>query len=166
MTAHFNKYRCMGPPPEINWPAMWPECQELISLPQVILRCVAKVLNHRPVWRFDFISSPLVQWKRNHLPVQEMPVQYSSVLAWEIPWIEETGRLQSMRPQGAGHYLAVKQHSTYFISKGKLFSFPKGKYLPSKWCPLCGSFLFCFQFVPFSFESHVLKESLHQANSI
>jgi hypothetical protein len=63
--------------------------------------------------------------------MQETPVQYSTVLAWEIPWIEETGGLQSMRPQGAGHHLAIKQHSTYFTAKGKLL-FPKGKYLPSK----------------------------------
>jgi len=29
---------------------------------------------------------------------------YSSVLAWEIPWIEEPGRLEFMRSQRVGHY--------------------------------------------------------------
>ena len=28
---------------------------------------------------------------------------YSSTLAWKIPWMEEPGRLQSMRSQTVGH---------------------------------------------------------------
>ena len=28
---------------------------------------------------------------------------YSSTLAWKIPWMEEPGRLQSMRSQRVGH---------------------------------------------------------------
>ena len=34
---------------------------------------------------------------------------YTSVLAWEIPWIEEPGRLQSMGSQRVRHDLATKQ---------------------------------------------------------
>ena len=34
---------------------------------------------------------------------------HSSILAWEIPWTEETGRLQSMGSQRVGHDLATKQ---------------------------------------------------------
>ena len=30
-------------------------------------------------------------------------VTHSSILAWRIPWIEESGRLQSMGSQKAGH---------------------------------------------------------------
>ena len=33
---------------------------------------------------------------------EEMATHYS-VLAWEVPWTEEPGRLQSMEPQGVGH---------------------------------------------------------------
>ena len=33
----------------------------------------------------------------------------SSILAWEIPWIEKPGRLQSMGLQRVGHDLATKQ---------------------------------------------------------
>ena len=36
---------------------------------------------------------------------------HSSVLAWEIPWTEEPGRLQSMGSQRARHDLATKQHA-------------------------------------------------------
>ena len=28
---------------------------------------------------------------------------HSSTLAWQIPWTEEPGRVQSMRPLGVGH---------------------------------------------------------------
>ena len=60
----------------------------------------------------DKLISGLPWWlsgKKIHLPMQEMQVQsvgqedplekematHSSVLAWEIPWIEKLGRLQS-----------------------------------------------------------------------
>ena len=34
---------------------------------------------------------------------------HSSILAWEIPWTEEPGRLQSMGSPRVGHDLATKQ---------------------------------------------------------
>ena len=34
---------------------------------------------------------------------------HSSILAWEIPWIEELGGLQSTGPQRVRHSLARKQ---------------------------------------------------------
>ena len=33
---------------------------------------------------------------------------HSSILAWEIPWTEEPGGLQSMGSQRVGHDLAIK----------------------------------------------------------
>ena len=41
-------------------------------------------------------------------PEKEMAT-HSSILAWEISWAEETGRLQSMRSQRVGHDIATKQ---------------------------------------------------------
>ena len=35
---------------------------------------------------------------------------HSSILAWEIPWTEEPGGLQSMELQRVGPDLATKQH--------------------------------------------------------
>ena len=35
---------------------------------------------------------------------------HSSILAWEIPWAEEPGGLQSMGSQRVRHNLATKQH--------------------------------------------------------
>ena len=62
-------------------------------------------------------ASPVVQWLRISLPVQETWVQsltqenplekematHASILAWEIPWTEEPGGLQSVGLQRAGH---------------------------------------------------------------
>ena len=36
-------------------------------------------------------------------PLEEEMAKYPSVLAWEIPWTEEPGGLQSMRSQRVGH---------------------------------------------------------------
>ena len=35
---------------------------------------------------------------------------HSSVLAWEIPWTEEPGRLQTMGSQYVGHDLVTKHY--------------------------------------------------------
>ena len=42
---------------------------------------------------------------------------HSSILAWEIPWKEETGRLQSMRLQRVGHDLETKQQQEMILGK-------------------------------------------------
>ena len=36
-------------------------------------------------------------------PLEEERATHSSILAWEIPWTEEPGRLQSMWSQRVGH---------------------------------------------------------------
>ena len=45
---------------------------------------------------------------REDLLEKEMTT-YCSILAWEIPWTEEAGRLQSMGLQRGGHDSATKQ---------------------------------------------------------
>ena len=42
-------------------------------------------------------------------PLEKEIVTYSSILAWEIPWIDKPGGLQSMRLQRVKHDLATKQ---------------------------------------------------------
>ena len=36
-------------------------------------------------------------------PLEKKMATHSSILAWEIPWTEEPGRLQSMGSQRVGH---------------------------------------------------------------
>ena len=42
------------------------------------------------------------------IPLDEEMVTHSSILAWEIPWTEEPGGLQSIRLQTVGHELVTK----------------------------------------------------------
>ena len=50
----------------------------------------------------------------------------SSILAWEIPWTEEFGRLQSMGSQRVGHNLAIdhehERRRVYSLSQGSLYN--------------------------------------------
>ena len=41
-------------------------------------------------------------------PLEKEMATHSSIPAWEIPWIEESGRLQSMGSQRVGHDLVTK----------------------------------------------------------
>ena len=73
-------------------------------------------------WSFCIVTynewiSLVTRWYRIHLPMQEIwagsrswgdPLEketatHSSILAWEIPWTEEPGRLQSMGSRRIGH---------------------------------------------------------------
>ena len=36
-------------------------------------------------------------------PLEKEMATHSSILAWKIPWMEESGRLQSMVSQRVGH---------------------------------------------------------------
>ena len=42
-------------------------------------------------------------------PLEEQMATHSSILAWEIPWTEEPGGLQSMGSQRVGHDLVTEQ---------------------------------------------------------
>ena len=41
-------------------------------------------------------------------PLEKKIASHSSILAWEIPWTEEPGGLQSMGSQRVGHDLMTK----------------------------------------------------------
>ena len=50
-------------------------------------------------------------------PLEKEVATHCSVLAWEIPWTEEPGRLQSMESQkSVGHNLVPKQQYTVAIT--------------------------------------------------
>ena len=48
-------------------------------------------------------------------PLEKGMATHSRILAWEIPWTEEPGGLQSMGSQRVGHDLVTKQqqHGLY-----------------------------------------------------
>ena len=48
-------------------------------------------------------------------PLEKEMATLSSSLAWEIPWTEEPGRLQSTRSQGVRNNLVTKQQQIQFM---------------------------------------------------
>ena len=71
-----------------------------------------------------------VQFQGQEDPLEKEMVTHSSILAWEIPWTEEPGRLQSTGLQRVGRDLVSKQqtHIKVFLDPGSLLSvaFPIG----------------------------------------
>ena len=54
-------------------------------------------------------------------PLENEMATPSSILAWESPWTEELGRLQSMGSQRVQHDLATKQQEiTYLHDKQQI----------------------------------------------
>ena len=45
-------------------------------------------------------------------PLEKEMTTHSSILAWEIPWTNETGGLQSRGSQRVGHDLLTRQQDT------------------------------------------------------
>ena len=96
------------------------------------------MLGRNSYWKYLFFggmcmcmwASQIFQWQRIHLPMheiqgtwvwflgQEDPLKeemttHSSILAWEIPWTEKPGELQSMMLQTVRCDWVTKQHSMY-----------------------------------------------------
>ena len=70
-------------------------------------------------------------------PLDEEMATHSSVLAWEVPWTEEPGGLQSTGSQRAGHDLATAHACTMCQAPfGKL----SGTYYPLRLYNLWGLF--------------------------
>ena len=75
---------------------------------------------------------------------------HSSILAWEIQWLEEPGRLQSMGSQRVGHDWARTHSNLYNIS-------PKRENPKIKWATCILIFLIpSLTFFPSSFSSFLL----------
>ena len=48
-------------------------------------------------------------------PLEEEMTTHSSILAWKIPWTEDSGGPQSMGLQRIGHNWACTKHNVHFI---------------------------------------------------
>ena len=66
---------------------------------------MAQTVNNPPAMQVMQVHS--LGWED---PLEKEMATHSSVLAWEIPWTEEPGGLQSMGSQRVGHDLVTKQH--------------------------------------------------------
>ena len=59
---------------------------------------VAQMVKNLPAMQEAWVRS--LGWED---PLEKGMVTHSSILAWRIPWTQETGRLQSMGLQRVGH---------------------------------------------------------------
>ena len=65
---------------------------------------MAQTIKNLPAMRETHV--PSLGWED---PLKKEMATYSSILAWEVPWTEEPGRLQSMGSPRVGHDLEVQQ---------------------------------------------------------
>ena len=65
---------------------------------EIVTSLVAQTVKRLPTMRETWVQS----LDREDLLEKEMAT-HSSILAWNIPWVEEPGRLQSMGSQRVGH---------------------------------------------------------------
>ena len=65
---------------------------------EIVTSLVAQMVKRLPTMRETWVQS----LDREDLLEKEMAT-HSSILAWNIPWVEEPGRLQSMGLQRVGH---------------------------------------------------------------
>ena len=56
-------------------------------------------------WPMQETQVRSLSWKDS---LEEEIATYSSILAWEIPWTEEPGRLQSIGSKRVDHHLATE----------------------------------------------------------
>ena len=84
-------------------------------------------------------------------PLEKEMATHCSILAWEIPWMEEPGRLQSMGLQRVGHNWATNTHT---CAPGGVGCWLKKK----SYCfPHLVNFVFCLQFFALHFFFSLLK---------
>ena len=68
----------------------------LLQIPDVWASQVAELVKNPPAMQETYVQS--LDWKD---PLEKEMATLSSILAWRIPWAEETGGLQSMGSQRA-----------------------------------------------------------------
>ena len=99
-------------------------------------------------------------------PLEEERATHSSIPAWEIPWTEEPGGLQSRELQRVGHGLATKNNKQFFIITVLYLQSPGLMYLlqactlkqyraytPTS-LPLVTPFSLCFYEYSFLYSTH------------
>ena len=62
--------------------------------------CGSMVKNPPAIWEMQETWVRSLGWED---PLEEGMATHSSTLAWEMPWMEKPGRLQSMGSQRVGH---------------------------------------------------------------
>ena len=72
---------------------------------------IAQMVKHLPAMQETWVRS--LSWED---PLEKEMATHSSTLAWKIPWMEESGRLQYMGSQRVGHYWATSLHILEWVA--------------------------------------------------
>ena len=80
--------------------------------PSKVTSLVAQTVKNPPAMRETWVQS-----LSQENPLEEEMATHSSILAWEIPWTEEPGRLWSRGLQKVRHNLTIKQQQPFYIYK-------------------------------------------------
>ena len=96
----FVKCRSVGLLCMINTPHVW-YCEFIYIHAYAWASQVAIVVKNPPAGAVDARDVSLIPGSGR--PLEEEMATYSSILAWRIPWTEESGRLQFMGPQRVWH---------------------------------------------------------------
>ena len=83
---------------------------------------VAQMVKHLPT-----MGETWVQSLGREDPLEKGMATHSSILAWEIPWMEEAGRLQSRGSQRVGHKRATSL--AFFLRSSEIWCL----FLPKPW---------------------------------
>ena len=89
-----------------------PETGEPLPCPRVghdWSNLAAAIISVRPSLATPAMQETWVWSLRGQDTLEKEMATHSSILAWEMPWTEEPGRIQSMGSQRVGHNLAPKQ---------------------------------------------------------
>ena len=83
-------------------------CNEKFSSLALIMQPGGSVVKNLPA-----LQEMQIQSLSQEDPLEKEMATYSSILAWEIPWTEEPGGLQSRGLQRVGHDLGTKQQQCH-----------------------------------------------------
>ena len=107
---------------QIVWVDWWHLKTDCPVLPRYTTSLVAQPVKHLPT-----VRETQVWFLGQEGTLEKEMATYSSILAWEIPWLEEPGRLQSMGSQSVRHNWATSL---------SLFHMPTHLHL-TFWTPWC-----------------------------
>ena len=87
----------------------WPRDKTCISYVSCVCRRVLYLVA-QTVKRLPTLWETRVRALGREDPLEKEMATHSSILAWNMPWTEESGRLQSMGSQRVGHDWATSLH--------------------------------------------------------
>ena len=90
-----------------------------ISADIFYISLVAQMVKNPPA-----IEETRVQSLGREDPLEKEMAPHSSTLAWELPWTEESGGLQSLGPQGTGHDCVTNNAGLGKKRQGKALHLP------------------------------------------